>query len=152
MKKKVTIIIQSRLNSSRLPNKVLKPLEGINLTYLLFERIKKTKLADDIVFSIPNTKINDKLYFYIHKRLSCKVFRGSEKNVLSRFYETAEKFKSSTVVRITGDCPFLDHNIIDKFTRVFLNFSGFMNFTTNRVYHIFLFLFSNKRYIFLLQL
>ena len=76
-------------------------------------------MADDIVFSIPNTKINDKLYFYIHKRLSCKVFRGSEKNVLSRFYETAEKFKSSTVVRITGDCPFLDHNIIDKFIKKF---------------------------------
>jgi len=42
MKKKVTIIIQARLNSSRLPNKVLKSFEGINLTYLLFERIKKT--------------------------------------------------------------------------------------------------------------
>ncbi len=119
MKKKVTIIIQARLNSSRLPNKVLKSFEGINLTYLLFERIKKTKLADNIVFSIPDTKINDKLYFYIVKELGCNVFRGSEKNVLNRFYETAKKFKSSTVVRITGDCPFLDHNIIDKFINKF---------------------------------
>jgi len=90
MKKKVTIIIQARLNSSRLPNKVLKSFEGINLTYLLFERIKKTKLADNIVFSIPDTKINDKLYFYIVKELGCNVFRGSEKNVLNRFYETAK--------------------------------------------------------------
>ena len=74
---------------------------------LIFKRLKKSKLIDEIVFAIPSNQKNDKLY-KILRGLKVNIFRGSENNVLDRFFKTAKKFNASTIVRITADAPLID--------------------------------------------
>ena len=60
MKKKIDIIIQSRIGSKRLPNKVLKKIKNFNITECLIKRLENTKYISDIIFAIPDNKENDK--------------------------------------------------------------------------------------------
>ena len=103
---KTSIIIQARLGSKRLPNKVLKKINNKSIIEIIFERLSKSKRADDIIFAIPKNKQNLKLKNFITKRLKAKIFLGPENNVLKRYFMTAQKFNSDIIVRITSDCPF----------------------------------------------
>ena len=115
---KVHVIIQARLGSERLPGKVLKPIVRYNSLELIYKRVSKSKLIDDIFFAIPNNKKNLKLKKFITQKINCLVFSGSEKNVLNRYYLAAKKFKSDIIVRITGDCPLVDSEIIDEYIKI----------------------------------
>jgi spore coat polysaccharide biosynthesis protein SpsF len=126
--KKVCAIIQARMTSTRLPGKVLMNIEGKPMLWHVIERIKHSKKTNDIILTIPNTKENDILEKFA-KENKIKYFRGSEQDVLSRYYETAKKFKCDVVVRITSDCPLIDPKIIDLVIEKHLN-SG-ADFTTN---------------------
>ena len=74
------------------------------MTQLVFKRLKKSKLINDIVFTIPSNFRNNKL-ISTFKKLDVNIFRGSENNVLDRYFRTATKFKASIIVRITGGLP-----------------------------------------------
>ena len=89
-----------------------------SVTQLIIKRLNKSKLIDDIVFTIPSNFRNNKLFNHL-KKLNVNIFRGSESNVLDRYFRTATKFKASTIVRITGDCPLVDPQLIDNMLRVF---------------------------------
>ena len=106
-------IIQARMGSSRLPGKVLKELEeGKPVLFYLLKQLKHCKLMDKIVIATTNLKEDDKIDFFAGKeRIEC--FRGSSKNVLERYYKCAKKYEFSTIVRITGDCPLIDPQIVD---------------------------------------
>ena len=77
----------------------------------LIERLKKCKKVDDIIVAIPDNKNNEPLFKFLKKN-KVKVFRGSEKNTLSRYYYAAKKNKSDYIVRITSDCPLADPFLI----------------------------------------
>ena len=109
----ITCIIQARLGSKRFPQKILKKVEGKSIIELIISRLKLSKKINQIVVAIPKTKIDDKLNDFLKKR-KITIFRGSEKNVLKRYYDAANYFKSNTIVRITSDCPLVDYKIIDK--------------------------------------
>jgi len=111
--KKVCAIIQARMTSARLPRKILMNIEGKPILWHIMERVKHSKKIDDIILAIPNSKENDVLEQFA-KNNKIKYFRGSEQDVLSRYYETAKKFKCDTIVRITSDCPLIDPEIVDK--------------------------------------
>ena len=111
---KTTIIIQARMSSTRLPGKILKKIAGIPTIELIVKRLKKSKLANDIIIATSNNSENKPLINYLKKK-KIKYFCGSEKDVLSRFYFTAKKYKSKIIVRITGDCPLTDSSIVDEF-------------------------------------
>ena len=115
---KTHIIIQARLGSKRLPEKVLKPIGKYNSLELIYNRVSKCKMVDDVFFAIPNNQENIKLRKFIEQKMNCKVFLGSEKNVLNRYYSAAKKFKSDIIVRITGDCPLVDNLIVDEFIQI----------------------------------
>ena len=106
-------IIQARMGSSRLPGKVLKELEeGKPVLFYLLKQLKHCKLLGKIVIATTNLKEDDKIaYFAKMKGIEC--FRGSSKNVLERYYKCAKKNEFSTIVRITGDCPLIDPQIVD---------------------------------------
>ena len=87
---------------------------------MIIDRVKLSKKINQVVVAIPEKRSEDKLNSFL-KRRGLKIFRGSEKNVLKRFYETAKKFNSDVIVRITSDCPFIDHNIIDKMIKILLD-------------------------------
>ena len=120
MAKKVLIIIQARLNSSRLPNKVLKKIGNDSVIELLVKRLLKSKLIDQVILATTKEKEDDKL-IDVFKKLKLSYFRGSTNNVLSRFLKAAKKFKGETIVRITGDCPLIDIRILDKVLLQFKN-------------------------------
>ena len=114
----INCIIQSRLTSKRLPGKVFKKIGSKNLIEIIDIRTKKSKYIDNVIFAIPDNKKNIKLKnFLIEKKF--KFFLGSEKNVLKRTYECAKKFNTNIVVRITSDCPLINHDLIDSCIKQF---------------------------------
>ena len=111
--KKIIVVIQARVNSSRLPNKVLLKLNGIPVIIRMIDRVKLSKLVDEIWVATGNSKINDKLV-NILKSSNVKVFRGDELDVLSRYEAILKKSNANIIVRLTGDCPLIDPEIIDN--------------------------------------
>ena len=105
-------IIQARLGSSRLPLKMLLSLHGKPIIEWVVRRVQKAKLLDEIVVAIPDTPADDVLEVYL-KKLKVNVFRGSEADVLSRFYFAAKKYKATEIVRICADNPLIDKVAID---------------------------------------
>lgn len=108
----ILAIVQARMGSSRLPGKVLKEIKGKPLIELLFQRLSRSEKINKIILAAPDTSENNLLVETI-EGLGFDVFRGSEDDVLDRYYQAARKFQASTVVRVTGDCPLIDPLIID---------------------------------------
>jgi len=109
---RVVGIIQARMGSSRLPLKMLLSLHGKPIIEWVVKRVQKAKLLDDIVVAIPNTPQDDILANYL-KKLNVHVFRGSEVDVLARFYFAAKEYKATDIVRICADNPLIDPMAID---------------------------------------
>jgi len=111
-------IIQARMSSSRLPGKSMAKVSSRTLISILLERVSKSEKIDEIIVAIPDTENDDILSEHINE-LGYKCFRGDEKDVLSRYYNAYCKFKGGdsrfdSIVRITGDCPFVEPKLIDK--------------------------------------
>ena len=111
--KRVVGIIQARLNSQRLPGKVLLPLGDETVLDVVYRRLASAERLDDILIATTNEKSDDRLAEYC-KNHGFKVFRGDEKDVLSRFLGAANSLNADTIVRITADCPFVDPEIVDQ--------------------------------------
>ena len=106
-------IIQARIASSRLLGKILLPGYKKPLLEHLVERIKKSKKLSEIVIATSKNLEDDIIYeFCRSKKIS--VFRGHPDNLLKRYYDCAKFYKAKNVVRITSDCPLMDHRLIDK--------------------------------------
>ena len=122
MELKTVIITQARTGSSRLPGKVL--LKACNKTFLQIhaERLQKVLNADEIVIA---TTLNDEDVKIVEEaaKLNIKSTRGSEQDVLSRFYETAKYYAADIVVRVTSDCPFADPSLISDMIDYFKSHS-----------------------------
>ena len=91
MNKKITAIVQARIGSNRFRGKVIKKINGKETILLLLKRLSLAKKIDEIIVAIPNKRQDDVLH-NILKKNNFKVFRGSEKNVLNRYYECAKNF------------------------------------------------------------
>ena len=107
------IIIQARMNSSRLPGKVLKIVLGKTLLEYQLERLNRVVNADKIIVATTDQSIDDSIV-ELCDRLSTPTYRGSELDVLRRYAEAAQTYGSSTVVRITSDCPLIDPALVDR--------------------------------------
>src|ERR1041385_8109359 len=115
----ITAIIQARMGSTRLPGKVLKTINGCTLLEIQLERIKASKRLNQIVIAT-STLEQDKPIADLCAKLGVACFRGSETNVLERFYQAAKQFGATVIVRLTADCPFADPAIIDQTIELFL--------------------------------
>lgn len=104
-------IIQARMNSTRLPGKVLYELAGLPMISFMIERVKRTAGIDAIVLATGDGHENDALEA-IGRCLGIQVFRGAEDDVLSRFLGAAKASDAEIVVRLTGDCPLADPDVI----------------------------------------
>ncbi|MDA7541818.1 aminotransferase class III-fold pyridoxal phosphate-dependent enzyme [Gammaproteobacteria bacterium] len=110
---KVVAIVQARMGSTRLPNKVMKKICDIPMIELLLSRLALSKELDQIVVATSTNKINLPLVNHVEK-LGYFCDQGSEDNVLSRYIESAQKYSASIIVRITGDCPLVDYGLVDE--------------------------------------
>jgi len=106
-------IIQARTASTRLPQKVIKKIEGKTVLEQVILRVKKVKGLERIILATTN-KREDDILESIAKKLNISVFRGSENDVLDRYYQAAKLFKIDPVIRITADCPLLDPKVVEK--------------------------------------
>jgi len=118
---RVIAIVQARMNSTRLPGKVMKPLsKGIPMIGVLLSRLQQSKEINQIVVATSSNPVNQPLVQYIGK-LGFDIFQGSENDVLDRYYKIAAHHKADVVVRITGDCPLVDVGIVDKSIQIYKN-------------------------------
>lgn len=115
---KTIAIIQARMGSTRFPNKVMKKINGIPLIQLLLARLSQAKHIDQIVLATSEHPQNLSMVEHV-KALGYPVYQGSENDVLDRYYRAALPFKPDTVVRITGDCPLIDPEVVDNVVAAF---------------------------------
>ncbi|OGI09973.1 MAG: hypothetical protein A2Y40_02085 [Candidatus Margulisbacteria bacterium GWF2_35_9] len=118
---KIGVIVQTRLTSTRLPEKVLLPLPANSKTTALDQVIKRLKACNNIDEIIIATTINkcDEKVVEAAELNGVKWFRGDEHDVLSRFYYAAIENQLEVVVRVTSDCPLIDPAIIDDTIAIF---------------------------------
>jgi len=109
---KVAALVQARMNSTRLPGKILKTIVGKPMIELLLDRLSHADELDEIVVSTTKNPEDDELQLFVES-LGYRCTRGSELNVLERYYETAKFIGADAVVRITGDCPLIDSKMVD---------------------------------------
>jgi len=119
-KKNIHCIVQARLGSTRLPGKIF--LTGCNKPLIdhLIERLKFSKKISKIIIATPKTSAHNFFSSHFDKKKD-NIFFGSEKNVLKRYYQCAQKFKSNIIIRVTSDCPLVDYKIIDEMLEYFDN-------------------------------
>lgn len=109
----VSAIIQARMTSSRLPGKVMLEIRGKPVLSYLIERVRAIPRIEQVVIATTGNATDDVLEDFSRKEcVLC--YRGSENDVLSRYYEAARRFGATHVVRITSDCPLIDPQICGK--------------------------------------
>jgi spore coat polysaccharide biosynthesis protein SpsF len=113
MHQNVVAIIQARMGSSRLPGKILLDIMGKPILWHVVNRLKHSEKINNIVIAIPDTAPNDKLQSFVGE-LGVKCFRGSENDVLARYYGAALENEGDIIVRITSDCPLIDPRFTDS--------------------------------------
>jgi spore coat polysaccharide biosynthesis protein SpsF len=114
----VTAIIQARTGSTRLPNKIFSDIVGKPLIWHIVNRIRACKKVENIIIATTTNPLDDVIDKWGFKQ-NIRIFRGSETNVLDRFYQAAITFKSEGIVRITADDPFKDPQLIDSLVSFF---------------------------------
>ena len=120
-KKNIVAIIQARNGSTRLKNKIMKDVaNGKSLIDMVVKRAIKTSLVDFIVVATTVNSEDDCLVQWCNDN-DIKVFRGSERNVLDRYYKCAVKYNADTVVRITADDPFKDPQVNDHAIKLLID-------------------------------
>ncbi|WP_372998835.1 cytidylyltransferase domain-containing protein [Sulfurimonas sp.] len=117
-------ILQARMSSTRLPNKVLKKVNDKELLAYECERLLKSKKIDKLIIATSNDKSDDVIENF-GTEYNIEVFRGSLNDVLSRYYECAKEFRDKeniddlNIIRVTGDCPIIDTEVIDEVIQSF---------------------------------
>ena len=110
---RVICIIQARMGSSRLPGKVLKDICGQPMLAWVVERARQAKRIDEVVVATTTDSDDDAVAaFCLDQRIEC--FRGDVFDVLNRYYQTALHYQADIIVRLTGDCPLVDPQLIDR--------------------------------------
>lgn len=109
-------IIQARMGSSRLPGKVMLPLDGKHLLEHVVERVSAASEVDEVVVATSTEKSDDIIPGYA-AGAGASVIRGSESDVLSRMYEAAVSHDAEAVVRVTADCPLVPPGYLDVIVR-----------------------------------
>ena len=127
----VVLIIQARMGSSRLPGKSILDLAGTSLVGRILERVKKSKIFKEIVLAIPHNKEDDVLQ-KIGEEYQVNVFRGSENNLLDRYYKAAKFYQADYVARLPADNPLPEVKEIDKLINHHLGL-GRRGFSSNLV-------------------
>jgi glutamate-1-semialdehyde 2,1-aminomutase len=110
---KVVAVVQARMGSTRFPKKVMRPLQGMPMIGVLLERLANARRIDQIVLATTDGERDAPLAEFV-SGLGYEVYRGSEQDVLDRYYRAASQAGAEVVVRITGDCPLVDSEVVDQ--------------------------------------
>lgn len=127
---KTIAIIQARMGSSRLPGKVLEDLAGEPVLTRVVNRVGRARTLDSVVIATTENKSDD-VIVDLCKTKDWPFFRGSEDDVLDRYYQAALAFGADVIVRITSDCPLIESDIIDKVVSELMSHYGDVEYVNN---------------------
>jgi len=128
--RKTVAIVQGRMASSRLPDKILKDINGKPMLAWVVDQARKARFIDQVVVATTLDPSDDAVEIYCHKNhILC--YRGSMHDVLDRFYQAARLYQADVVVRFTADCPLLDPQLVDRVLEEFFNAGA--DFAANRL-------------------
>jgi spore coat polysaccharide biosynthesis protein SpsF len=116
----IVAVVQARMGSRRLPNKMMLSLKGYPVVDWIFRRLSRSRHIDHIVFAIPDGERDGVLELYL-RQAGATVFRGSEENVLDRFYRAAKMYRARHVVRVCGDNPLVCPEEVDNLIAFYLH-------------------------------
>ncbi len=105
-------IIQARMGSRRLPGKVLEDVGGRSMLARVVRRIRRARTLDEVIVATSSESRDDRIASEC-SALSVPVYRGSEDDVLDRYYRAADDCGAETIVRICADCPLIDPQVLD---------------------------------------
>jgi len=126
---RIVAIIQARMGSTRLPGKVLLDLAGEPVLARVVNRTQRATMLDEIVIAT-TTESRDEAIVELCSSRGWAHFRGSEDDVLDRYYQAAKKHHADIVVRITSDCPLIEPEIIDLVVQELLK-DGSLDYVSN---------------------
>jgi spore coat polysaccharide biosynthesis protein SpsF len=129
-----TAIIQARKGSTRLPGKVMLNIRGKPVLWHVVNRVSKTESIDGLVVAT-TTDLEDDIIAEFCKKNDILVFRGSENDVLDRYYQCAKEYDIKDIVRITSDCPLHDPDVIDRVIKEYL--IGDYDYVSNTIEYTF---------------
>jgi spore coat polysaccharide biosynthesis protein SpsF len=124
----ILAILQARMSSSRLPGKVLKPVLGRPMILRQIERIRQASRVDRLVMAT-STDASDDVLVHDCEAQGVECARGSLDNVLDRYYQVARRLTPAHVVRLTGDCPLIDPDVMDEV--IAFHIEGGFDYTSN---------------------
>jgi spore coat polysaccharide biosynthesis protein SpsF (cytidylyltransferase family) len=126
----IVAIVQARMGSSRLPGKIIRELGDRPVFLWVYDRLQRSNLIDKVLFATTEQKKDD-VFCEILEKNQINFIRGSEQDVLGRYYLAATKSSADIIVRVTCDCPFIDPELIDEGLRM----HGYndINYTSNVV-------------------
>lgn len=128
----ITASIQARMNSSRLPGKVLSKICGKPMLKWQIERVQRSNLVKNIVVATSNTAQDDEIEIFC-KQNNIYCYRGSENDVLNRVSSMLRDYKVDVHVELYGDCPLSDPEIIDEFISYYLENKDTYDFVSNTI-------------------
>lgn len=115
---KIIATVQVRMGSKRLRRKALALIGGEPMTWHIVRRLRQAQSLDDVVLAIP---AHDAALIKLATARGVPYFPGSERDLVGRLRGAARAFKATAIVRITGDCPLVDHEVVDKIVQFYLN-------------------------------
>lgn len=119
--KKVVLITQARMGSTRLPGKIMTLSQGYPLLYWFLKRAQMSQTVSQFVVATTESDRDDPIHDVVVSDFpEIHITRGSENDVLSRYAQAAQETKADIIVRVTSDCPFLDWELIDRCVERFI--------------------------------
>jgi glutamate-1-semialdehyde 2,1-aminomutase/spore coat polysaccharide biosynthesis protein SpsF len=106
------------MGSTRLPGKVLADIDGMPMLGQIVNRLRRSRTLNRIVVATSTAKADDAIAEFCGNGTA--IFRGDEKDVLDRFFQAAKHYSADTIVRITGDCPLIDPEVVDQVVAAYL--------------------------------
>lgn len=116
---KIVAIVQARMGSTRLPGKVMKLIMGLPMIEIMLARLSMSTLINQVIVATSIDQSNQPLIEHV-RSLGIEIFQGSENDVLGRYLDAARTYEADVIVRVTGDCPLIDPEIIDEVIEIFL--------------------------------
>lgn len=126
----IVTIIQARMNSGRLPYKVMMSLAGQPLLLRLVERVRASTLTGCIVIATSTEKSDDPIY-ELCKKAGINVFRGHPEDLIDRHYRAGLKYDADIVVKLSADSPVIDPTVLTKVIRKFINNQEHLHYVSN---------------------
>ena len=131
MPPRTVIIVQARMGSSRLPGKVLLPLAGETMLAQQLKRLQRCRRADAIVVATSTAPADDAIVSLLEAWPDILCVRGSEQDVLARYYQAAKQAQADVVVRVTADCPLIEPAVIDACIAIMLEQQDSCDYVSN---------------------